>query len=202
VRLCYPLNDTPLFSYPAISIRSFRWEQMPGYQRLIWQVLVAVWVGFFLYLLLVGSTHHQITWADFNAVVLWRLLVCVFIAALFPLIVLPILLAFQGARTTSGAKSLFYQEWTSAFAGTGKGGGRIVFFAEDAETFCIEPSTFRDVAVQVVIVTFRKRYFFKRGGERFVIQADAEHSLEKMIVWARDRGIDVKEIPAAIQRRS
>jgi len=203
VRLCYPLNDTPLFSYPAISIRKFRWEHMPLFQRVIWQTIATIWAAFFICVFIAGSTQHQRTWADFNPMMFWRFLGCVCILALFPLIVFPVLMAFREAHPTSGPVSLFYPEWASAFAGTGKsGGGRIVFFAEDAERFRIEPSTFRDAPVKVVTVTFRRRYFFKRGDARFVIRTDEKCGLEKMVAWARDRGIDVEEIPAGVHRWS
>lgn len=149
----------------------------------------------FVYVYFSFSAHHWLTWADFTPLVIWRLLGCVFILALFPIILLPVMMAFKKAHPGAEPLSLFYRDWASVFTGTGKGGGgRIVFFAENAEQFRIEASTFRKAPVKVVAITFRKTYFFKRGDERFVVQADAEGVPDKMIAWARDHDIEVVEV--------
>ncbi len=164
--------------------------------------MVAVWLLLFIYIAAIISTRHLITWADLTPSVTWHLLGCLVILVLFPLIFLPVMNAFREAHPRPGAESLFYREWASAFAGTGKGGaGRILFFAEEVERFHIDQAKFRDAPVYVVTVSFRRKYFFRRGKARFVIREERDLVPGKMIVWARDRGIEVEQLPEGIRGR-
>jgi len=198
MRLGYPLNDKPLFTYPAISVREYNWWQKAPSEKFIWRGFAVVWIFIFGYLVLASSAGHLITWNDLTPGAIWRIFVCMVTVALFPVIFMPVMKTFRSHYPGREAQSIFYSEWASAFAGNGKGGGgRIVFFAEDAERFQLKGGIFRETPVCVVTVSFRRKLFFRRGTARFVIRPETESRLDLMLSWARSHGIKVED-----QRRS
>jgi hypothetical protein len=87
VRIFYPRNDTPLFAYPAISMRDYDWSQKSLSDKIAEQFLVMLGFICFGYFGLTIAAHRLITWSDLNWDFAWGIIKCLLILALFPIII-------------------------------------------------------------------------------------------------------------------
>ena len=195
VRFHYPVNDTPLFVYPAISMREYDWDQKGPVQKAV--VYVFAFLG--LLFVLIGATHtYDLSWES-----VWRLIRGFFILSLFPLIVLPVLFAFGFTQTTE-PQHRFFKDWAQVYiGGGGKGSPYVLFSADDVEGLGIKTASFRGQNFFLVAVGFRRGFLGKRRDGRFGIVASDEKELKPLTDWAEANRVELTfDRAGEIQRRS
>jgi len=179
----------------------YEWsEKTPLQKKLMvgFSIICAIFLG---YIVLAFSTGHLMTWADLNWRVVWGILKCIFIIALFPAILLPVLFAARADRPYE-FQHAFYQEWARLLTGRGKGGGTVCFFVEDVESARLQRSFFKDKPIFLLTINF-KSWLFRRSPTRVAIRADKEDELRPLEDWMRKNQIMTTwDLPLENQRRS
>jgi len=182
-------------------MRDYEWSQKSPFQKKCLGVFTFFSVIVWSYVVLTFSTGHPMTWADFNWRVAWGILKCILIIALFPAILVPVLLTFE-SKYPSELQHTFYREWARLLTGYGKGAGPICFFVEDVEGARLQRSAFKDKSIFVLTIQFKTR-FFGRSPARVAIRAEKEAELRPLEDWLRKNQIMVTwELPLEIQRQS
>jgi hypothetical protein len=192
VRLCYPTNDTPIFTLPGVDVNYFyctiRTPAQKSRNAFVAGAMVVAWMAFWCLFGLFAAHLYDASWTA-----LLRLNPVLLVFILAPT-AFPIYWAI-GYASPHPRPHYFFKEWARVYGGRGRN-PYTPFFAEWIESFHFKKASLMGNAVCLVTARFKPmepRILGRRDDLEFVICKETQTSLANFEEWARRHGIKIIE---------